>query len=578
MNQKEFIYNYNRQHREQFNPELFNRDDMVLVETMKKLILSCEREGYFTLKVSNFTLVEQYSEIMMILKQYEQEKIDVKKSKSKEMVNRYDSLQLQDSDVMLLIVDYFIQINDGEKNPSDTLRTYILLPRIVDKYYYRLNGKLYSAIYQIVDGSTYNNSIFSSKVPTNSFKTIFMPLRVYKVNRELITASGEIVVANIYSVGAFNVICLAMEYILAKFGLEGTFNFFGINGIIGIYKTNPSSNCFNNHYIFERSDVYITVPKQIFDNDKVIQSLIATLDVHLSKKKATREKLYSHEYWIEDLSTHFINKPSIQKGLSVLDSFQNIYDMCVKESLRLPENDKKDMYDILKWIMCEFDQLKLRDIVDVSTKKVRREEYICSIYITKLVLGIYRTSDTLNTVTINQIKRYINNPPEYLINRLSSDRLVTFRSNSNDIDSITALKYSYKGISGLGEKKGSAIPEIFKQLDYSNMGRTDPDASSNTDPGITGVICPTAKLYDNYFSDYQEPNSWKEDFDALMDAYHNTNQKIQALVPISQETGTATEQLKMLDECMSLQTQAMANIVNTDNYTEYEEGMVIRID
>ena len=576
MNQSEFIYNFNKNNREQFNPYFFNRDDMVLVETMKKLILSLQRDSYFTIRVDNFTLVQEYSEIMRILREYEQQRINRKKSKNKDLSNKYDSIPLYDSDLMLLIVDYFIQINDGVKNPNDTLRVYILLPKIVDKYYYRLNGKLYSAIYQIVDGSTYNNSIFSAKIPTNTFKTVFMPCRVYRYTRELITINGELINSTLYAVGAFKKVCMGMEYILAKFGFQGALDFLGINGIIYITKTKPSGDMYDDCYVFERSNVYITVPKNIFDNDKIVQSFVATLDLHLTKKKPSREKLYTHEYWIEDISTHFISKGSIQKGLSVLDSFENIYDECIHQDLKLPDDKKKDMYDVLKWIMCEFDTLKLRDIVDVSTKKVRREEYIASIYISKVVLGIYRSSDVQGSITIDQVKRWINTAPDFLINRLSSDRLVTFRNNSNDIDSITALKYSYKGISGLGEKKGSAIPEIFKQLDYSSLGRTDPDSSSNTDPGITGVLCPLNYEMDgNYFSDYQEPNSWDEDFEALKGAYLKTFEMYQAMIPIGESTGSTADKLKMLDECMSLQKQAMDNIVNVDEQDEYVEGMVI---
>ena len=40
---------------------------------------------------------------------------------------------------MILIVDYYISVNDGIENPHDNLRVLITLPRLVDKYYYRIN-------------------------------------------------------------------------------------------------------------------------------------------------------------------------------------------------------------------------------------------------------------------------------------------------------------------------------------------------------------------------------------------------------------------------------------------------------
>lgn len=572
MHQRQFIHEYSRNNRDKFNEQFFIRDDMVLVETMKKLILSLSRDSYFTLRVENFTLVTQYSEIMTILREYEERRIS-KKKKKKDIQNKYENISLQNSDVMLLIVDYFIQVNDGKKNPHDTLRVYILLPRIVDKYYYRINGILYSAIYQIVDGSTYNNSIYNSKVPINTLKSIFMPARVNRYLRNLVTIDGETITATLYSICVFKKVCMCMEYILARYGYQGTLDYFNLNGLIHVSKVCPTN--FDDCYVFEKNGVYISTPKEIFKQDKIIQSFISTLDLHLSLKKGCREKLFSQDYWLISLSSQFSSKPSISKGLSILDSFENIYDECIHSDLKLPPEKKRHMYDILKWIMCEFDELLKRDVIDTATKKIRREEYIASIYTSKVVLGIYRSSDIQDSVTVDQIKRWINTEPDFLLNRLTSDRLVNFRNASNDLDSLVALKYSYKGISGLGENKGSSIPEIFKQLDYSSLGRTDPDSSSATDPGITGLLCPLNYEMDgNYFSNYREPNSWDEDFEALKEAYLKTSNKLCAMRKINSDSNNLNN---ILDDTIDLLSQAMNNIVYTDSQDEYVEGMTINV-
>ena len=98
--------------------------------------------------------------------------------------------------------------------------------------------------------------------------------------------------------------------------------------------------------------------------------------------------------------------------------------------------------------------------------------------------------------------------------------LVSYRDLVNDMDAMVALKYTYKGISGLGED-GASIQPIYRYVDPSHVGILDLDASSASDPGMSGMICPMVKLYgsDNSFSEYNEPNSWRSEFKPIQDKY-----------------------------------------------------------
>ena len=62
-NQAEWIYHYNNEHRPQFNDDLFVRDDYEVIEALKRIILSRQRDKYFTIRVDKFTVVEDYEEI-----------------------------------------------------------------------------------------------------------------------------------------------------------------------------------------------------------------------------------------------------------------------------------------------------------------------------------------------------------------------------------------------------------------------------------------------------------------------------------------------------------------------------------
>ena len=83
LTQAEWIRQYNDDHREQFNPDLFKRDDYEVVAAIEKIILSCQRNSYFTIKVEKFTVVEDYEEIHRILYNHEQQKVKGKKPSEK---------------------------------------------------------------------------------------------------------------------------------------------------------------------------------------------------------------------------------------------------------------------------------------------------------------------------------------------------------------------------------------------------------------------------------------------------------------------------------------------------------------
>ena len=166
--QAEFIRKYEETHRENFNPVFFERSNQDIMDCVKKVFLSCEKDRYFTLKVLEMEEIYDYAEIFDRLRQHWE---DRRKKNNKE-ANPYDYIEINDSSVMMLSVKLFVRHNGSEiiksdnengnnemiYNPWDIMTILLLLPRFVDNYYFRLKGNNYSDVLQIVDGSTYNNA------------------------------------------------------------------------------------------------------------------------------------------------------------------------------------------------------------------------------------------------------------------------------------------------------------------------------------------------------------------------------------------------------------------------------------
>ena len=538
MDQQELIRKFNDESRSSFNEKLFERSDDEIIQMLEKVILSCQRSKYFTLKVQNFTVVEDYPTIMKMLREQESIKSD---SKDKDF-NRYDYIALKDSDIKLLVVDYYIAVKypKKENQREKTLRVLIMVPRFVDKYYFKIFGNYYCPKYQIVDGSTYNNANNTAKCQSVTFKSLFMATRIYRYIVDFKFENTPTPVRGIYyNSSIFNKMVPVMKYILAKYSLLDTMNALGVPEFY-VTDTNPNND---DWYTLKRYKVYLSMPKYIFDNDPVAQSLMYTVYLGISNKEYTADMLWKQIFWLKSLGESY-NSKFPEKGMSVLESLESIYDIPTKESLRLPEEHKKNIYSVLIWIIREFSELRQKNNFDIGVKRLRLAEYIAALYAVKIAKGMFTFSDEGEKIQISQIEKRIFTFPDYLLKAISRDRIMVSKSNVNDLDAFGALKWTFKGISGLGDSKDSAIPSGYKQVHPTHLGRIDIDSSSPNDPGMSGMLCPMAKTYDNYFSDFSEPNNWRNDVRDMLNEYKKMKNLKQVYI-LQKEIGLVPDDTKL---------------------------------
>lgn len=576
MNQRELVSKFIDEKRDKFNPVFFERDEDEIIKELMNVIKSCERENqYFTIKVESFRVVDDYQEINTILKNY-YDNLSRNKAKSKKRDNQYAYINLNESYIRLLLVRYFVQ----DRTDSDHIDVIIAVPRIVDKYYFMINGIMRSTLFQIVDGSTYNNGTSNAKIPSITLKIIFMAARVTRYYNELKTTDGTELKLNYYHSRIFNKGVAAAKYILAKYGFYGYLQFMGLEGSIYITRQDMNNPDF---YTFKVSDdIFVSSPKYLLDKNPVIQTTVVTL-VNAIVPKMPFESIFDPLFWVRSLGAEFTggNSPdkmlsildpedesvpdTLEKGYSILDSFENIYDISTKTAIRLPEEDKATTYHILRWIMREFNALRLKDNLDIGLKKIRFAEYIASLYAFKIAQGIYRVSDANRKATVDGIRKAIRTDPNFLLVAITKSKMVSYRNMVSDMDSMQALKFTYKGVSGLGENSNQSIPHIYRTIHPSHIGRVDLDASSDGNPGITGTICPFAPIADGFFSDYQEPNSWEQEFMETMNDYKKAMNLKEALTFEEKILGTdRSEEITATSEVIAHMQQIIKPVIFAD--------------
>ena len=576
----QFLYKFNDQHREKFNDFWFTRNDDDIIEGMKQVIRSCERDKYFIIKVIGFEVIKDYEEIQKILYNY----YSMKTKNGKKVSNEYDYITLRDSDIMLLKVRYYIKLNipeskiridpkTGELEKSEgELEVLIILPIYVNKYYFRILGNYYNPIFQIVDGSTYNNSTSNSKVQSITLKTQFMPIKVYKESYDIMDiVDGTVHRCVLFTSYIFNKKTDSIKFILGRYGLYGAEEMLELNGI---YTSKGDASPMDPNVFYNFTDphhkIIVSVIKRLFDKDNVTQSFVYTI-LKSVKKLENFDDIYDPRYWNRMLGADF-QSATLDKGIPVLDSFESIYDIGTKQSIKLPPEDKEDSYCILRWMMREFSFLKTRDNMDISTKHPRQaDEYLPAIYAMKISRGLYRISDKGKNVTFKDVVRVLDTPPNYILKNINAANLVDYVDLVNDNDAELAISYTYKGISGLGDQgSGTAVPIVYRFVHPSQLGRVDLDASSSSDPGLSGLICPMAKINNGSFTDYKEPNGWKQFYLEIMSELRSLYGMQQA-IDLKKRCGLSYDYVKedMVRETIESYHRLIPAIIDIDGKKDY---------
>ena len=75
-----------------------------------------------------------------------------------------------------------------------------------------------------------------------------------------------------------------------------------------------------------------------------------------------------------------------------------------KKVLKVPDYHSEDIYALLRWIMEEFNELRLKDNLDLGNKRLRCNEYIASLLTKEFSRRLNRIISMRDKVTIENIK------------------------------------------------------------------------------------------------------------------------------------------------------------------------------
>lgn len=564
-NIKKFLADYSEQHREPFNEALFIRSEDDIIESIKSVILSIatqSRDGRLTISVNYFNVIRDYRKVKAILYELESEE---KRRNKRIDYNIHDYINLKDSDVILLEVNYHLSVNGSTLDAS----VYIDIPKVINKYYFKIAGTIYSTLYQIADASTYNNAQNKNRDRHISFRQIFQKHNVYEKHiklpvymlqeGEMQCYTGEFIN---YTTDLFGNNIPLIKYMLAEYGYMETMRYLCLPDI-HMTVDQPYIGTESEYCFFNKDIIWLSVPKYFLDNCPVVQAFIYTVMMNLPKKNANLDTIFTKEYWLTMLGADFKNK-SVEKGQNMLDSVTRNYDVSLRDEIRVPDDNKGNLLDILRWMMYEFDNLWNKDNYDMTYKKLRLSSYIAGFYAAKLSYNIMSVTNSINSLTVDKLFKTLNIQHDFILDNLKRSNLVSYKNSVNDDDIFSVLKYTFKGVSGIGENKASAVPVKYRLANPSHIGKVDCDTSPAGDPGMTGLICPYADIYHgNYLADFREPCSWKETQMSIIDEYRRLTSMKSVFVFKDELLGTQSGK-ELLEPLEDIIRRLSSIVVSTD--------------
>ena len=449
------------------------------------------------IKFVNYEYTEKESDININQHIFRREKHRKKK-------DRYDIKYISDNRVGKLTC--YLEITMLETDPETGVRSYqiypikksMLIPIVDEEGLIHLGGKKYYLIYQLLEKSTYTNA------STLTLKSL-MPISI-KRHPVIIDDIDN----NTYVVPYYTIFVFKNEVPIILFYLSNGFYFtmenLGVSLVMNFIEKMPEERDSNKLYFPLSSKCIIEVEKDEFTNNPYIQSVIGGFKF-VTTSRVTIPMLNDPKQWIKRI----VFPNNIEKGQSRVTYFGRLMDVTLQKNLKLSDYFTQDIYYLLRRQMSHFNELRLRDNCDLTTKRLRSNECIQSLLTREFSNRLKRIFSMGNKATIESMRELFKFPGDILLTLIHKSGILRFDENVNDMTFFSKLKYTSKGPNSLGNRNSNNIGIKYRDVHPSHLGRLDILVCGNSDPGTSGLISPFVKMDGLYFDGSPEPNNFYYD-------------------------------------------------------------------
>lgn len=428
-----------------------------------------------------------------------------KRERGLRKTEKYDYKYIDDSRLGLLTVWVRLRIENydaksgGMVANEQVIKKSMLIPLQDENGLYHINGKDIYMVYQLLEKSTY----------TASNSVILKSLMPFAVRRYIIDA--EDMEGNQYKLPYYTIELFRKDVeimlIYATRGLNSAIQFaldsaYLVMEFVDTYDPDDLTNL----YFQISNKLYIKVNRVLFEQYVYVRSVVGGI-LQISTNRLTLAKIDDPEIWLKKLGNN-----NVQKGQNLLASTKRLLDETTGKILRLDIYNKHDVLSLVRWMTEEYNDLRMKDNMDLSNKRIRSNEIINALLTFDWSLRLNRIMSLGKKATIDNYRELFSFPGDIIIQKIQSAGIQRYNDVINDMDFFSKYKYTIKGPNSLGNKNANNIGVRYRGLHHSFIGHIDLTVCGNSDPGTSGLLTPCGKMDGLYFDDKMEPDDFLFDF------------------------------------------------------------------
>lgn len=365
---------------------------------------------------------------------------------------------------------------------SEDLTMDLYYPKMIKGGYFLINNNRYFPVYQMLDSGFYNTS------KSVTLKTLIMPIVLRKEENK----NGETFILNIFK----NKLSPFMYY-FAKFGFEKTMEYFDMVDQIKFgdldINGDVDEEIYHKYKISKKKYLYCT--KEFYnENNLICNSVFSTFN-----NRTTLENVQNIDYWKKRLGIIFTTSADkVSKADSILISFERGLDILNKEILRLPKEDKEDIYSIVRYMMKNFNTLLKKSNLDLANKRLRCNEYMIYPLLRKFTQYVTRMNNS-KVITLKKLAQF-KCGKGYLIKSALNNDLLRYDNSTNSGNIISKLSMTQSGPQS--QFRSGSVSIKYRVNHVSYVGKISLLKTSAKDPGASGSLTPFLRLAKNmHFTD-----------------------------------------------------------------------------
>lgn len=390
----------------------------------------------------------------------------------------------------------------------------LLIPMADETGRYLLNGVKFLRLYQLTEASTY---ITPSTTVLKSIMPVMMKRGKYTVDN---LDGSTTYTLNTFRVLMFKSFMNVLYFYFATMGWQQTLEFFRVGDIIELEFFNEDEPSLHPKYEYFRMNerLALKIEKKLL-NIKYIQGIVGSILDAAGNNRYTYDQIVDKNTWIKRIGTtkkKVNDEVMLELGNRYLLLFNRMYDITIRDVLRLENHNKKNIYAIIRWMMQNYDALRDKDNLDFMNKRLRGNEQVASLLndtISTRIKTLISTETDIAEKIIVKFKRFFNYHGRELISRMHSSGLIRSEDSVNDMDMFTKLKFTRKGPNALGNKNSRNVSSSQRAIHPSEIGIDSLCTCSASDPGLTNYVNPLCETDGLFFKDSNpEPESFYLDF------------------------------------------------------------------